>query len=217
MTDIKRRLTDIKFEHEGAHVALVGKHQGGPANGITTLVYKATDHIDPVEVALAIAGQSVEQPLITIEEPVMEQIEKSVHEVLLAKAVEDAVKLEKAAGAVAVAELTKALTAQEEVLKAVEAKVLAFELVAKAAQVEARKAALSDAKVSADQVEAVMKTLEALSDEAFASTVALMKSLTSAVDNSEMMQEAGVSGAGAENAEEVDRTTAILKQRYGVK
>lgn len=43
MTEAKRRLTNIKFEHEGAHVALVGKHQGGPANGVTTLVYKALD------------------------------------------------------------------------------------------------------------------------------------------------------------------------------
>lgn len=41
-----RRLTNINFEQEGAHVALVGKHQGGPANGITTLVTKATDKID---------------------------------------------------------------------------------------------------------------------------------------------------------------------------
>lgn len=48
MTELaaKRRLTDIKFEHEGAHVALVGKHQGGPANGVTTLVYKAVDVSD---------------------------------------------------------------------------------------------------------------------------------------------------------------------------
>lgn len=41
MTDAKRRLTNIRFEHEGAHVALVGTHQGGPANGVTTLVYKS--------------------------------------------------------------------------------------------------------------------------------------------------------------------------------
>lgn len=50
MTDLKRRLTEIKFEHEGAHVALVGKHQGGPANGITTLVTKATDAIDQAQI-----------------------------------------------------------------------------------------------------------------------------------------------------------------------
>ena len=46
MTDkAKRRLTDIKFEHEGGHVALVGKHQGGGANGYTTLVFKATNDV----------------------------------------------------------------------------------------------------------------------------------------------------------------------------
>lgn len=50
MTDLKRRLTDIKFEHEGAHVALVGKHQGGPANGVTTLVTKATAQIDQTQI-----------------------------------------------------------------------------------------------------------------------------------------------------------------------
>ena len=41
----KRRLSDIKFDHEGASVALVGKHQGGPANGISTLVFKATNDV----------------------------------------------------------------------------------------------------------------------------------------------------------------------------
>lgn len=41
----KRRLTDIKFEHEGAHVALVFAAQGGPANGVTTLITKSTNDI----------------------------------------------------------------------------------------------------------------------------------------------------------------------------
>lgn len=50
MTKATRRLTDIKFEHEGAHVALVGKHQGGPANGITTLITKATFDITQEQV-----------------------------------------------------------------------------------------------------------------------------------------------------------------------
>ena len=45
MNKAKRRLTDINFEHEGAHVAVVHKDQGGPANGITTLVYKAVNDI----------------------------------------------------------------------------------------------------------------------------------------------------------------------------
>jgi|InoplaM2AM_1038554.scaffolds.fasta_scaffold00264_2 hypothetical protein len=217
MTDAKRRLTDIKFEHEGAHVALVGKHQGGPANGITTLVFKATDHIDPATIALAVAGQSVEQPTTIIEEPIVEQIEKSVHESLVLKAVEDAVALEKAAGALLVAEVQKALDEQAVVLKAAQDKLTAFETAAEAAKVEMRKAALVDAKVPADKAEAVLKSLAGLDDESFASTVATMKSMASVVDNSEMMQEAGVAGAGAESQEEVDRTTQILKARYGVK
>jgi hypothetical protein len=37
----KRRLTNITFEHLGAHVALVSVAQGGPANGVTTLITKA--------------------------------------------------------------------------------------------------------------------------------------------------------------------------------
>lgn len=39
----KRRLSDINFEKEGSHLALVHKVQGGSANGYSTLVMKATD------------------------------------------------------------------------------------------------------------------------------------------------------------------------------
>lgn len=40
----KRKLSNIKFEKEGAHVALVSKQQGGPANGKDfALVMKATN------------------------------------------------------------------------------------------------------------------------------------------------------------------------------
>lgn len=45
-TKAKRRLTDISFDHEGSHVALVSKYQGGPANNVTTLITKATDDIN---------------------------------------------------------------------------------------------------------------------------------------------------------------------------
>ena len=304
MTTIaKRRLTDINFEHEGSHVALVGKHQGGPANGVTTLITKATNSIEPaliekattvtvemqfpeflrrffglywddaevlsvamgygrteypdedvkdyidarvesikilksvylaqdLEKALAAltpeqnvailadqemlekAFKSIPEKTLIEEEPIqMEQILKSAH----LEALADAVAVEKAAGAAAVAEVQKALDAQAEVLKAVQAEVETFKAAQAAAKVEARKSALVGAKVSADKVEAVLKSLEVLSDEAFDAQVELLKSMSAAVDNSEMMQEAGVSGAGAESQEEVDRTTAILKARYGVK
>lgn len=49
-TKAKRRLTDIKFDHDAAHVALVGKQVGGAANGYTTLITKAVEDL-PEEVA----------------------------------------------------------------------------------------------------------------------------------------------------------------------
>lgn len=42
-TDKKQKLSNISFEKEGSHVALVGQHQGGPANGVETLVFKTAD------------------------------------------------------------------------------------------------------------------------------------------------------------------------------
>lgn len=46
----KRKLSDFNFESVGSHVALVGKHQGGPANGVTTLLTKATKAITDEQV-----------------------------------------------------------------------------------------------------------------------------------------------------------------------
>lgn len=50
MTDkvkAKRKLTNIDFQKEGSHLALVHKVQGGGANNYTTLVMKATDKYTP--------------------------------------------------------------------------------------------------------------------------------------------------------------------------
>lgn len=44
-----RRLEDFNFDFSGAHVALVGKHQGGPANGRTTLLTKSTEKLPTVD------------------------------------------------------------------------------------------------------------------------------------------------------------------------
>ncbi|AMR57779.1 hypothetical protein vB_PsyM_KIL4_0055 [Pseudomonas phage vB_PsyM_KIL4] len=299
----KRRLSDISFTHEGAHVALVSKGQGGAANGYTTLVTKATDKIekefidkatkvtvelqfpeflrkffgmywDDAEVLSVAMGygrtecededvkdwidqkvesisilksvyrapdlekaladltpeQSVailkdqemlekalenlpEQTKIKHEDTPLETILKSAH----IEALADAVAVEKAASSKAVVEIQKALDAQAVVLKAAQDQLAVYEAVAATAKVEARKAAVVDAKVPADKVESVLKSLESLSDEAFTSTVELMKSLASVVDNSDMMQEAGVAGSGAESQKEIDRTTEILKARYGSK
>lgn len=299
----KRKLSDISFEHAGAHVALVGPSVGGAANGRTTLITKATntieqeliekatsvtvemqfpeflrkffgmywddaevlsvamgygrteyeevehkDYIDkrvesinilkavyraqdlekalsdlsPEETLAILKDQAMlekalenlpEQSKLKYEETPMETILKAAH----LEAVAAAVEVEKAAGVKAVAEIQKALDEQTAVLKAAQEQLEAFTSAAAALKVETRKAALGAAKVPADKLEAVLKSLEVLDDEAFTLQVDLMKSLASAVDASEMLQEAGVAGAGAESAEEVDRTTQILKARYNVK
>ena len=43
----KRRLSDINFEKEGSHIAIVHKNQGGAASGYKTLIMKATDKYSP--------------------------------------------------------------------------------------------------------------------------------------------------------------------------
>lgn len=51
----KRRLSEMTFEHTGAHCALVSKDQGGPANGVTTLITKSTKDITDQQVASQLA------------------------------------------------------------------------------------------------------------------------------------------------------------------
>jgi hypothetical protein len=302
MTTIaKRRLTDIKFEHDGAHVALVGKHQGGPANGITTLITKATNNItqeqiekastvsvtmqfpeflrkffgmywDDAEVLSSVMGygrteypdstekdyidsrvesidimksvyraQDVEKALAALtpeqhlalmadqemlekafaalpeqpikqEETQMETILKAAHE----EAVASAVAVEKAAGVAAVEAIQKALVAQEEVLKAVQAEVTAFKAAEVARVQEVRKSSLS-AVLPEGQVEGILKALEGVTEEAFAAVVAGYAVQKAAVDNSDMMSETGVAGTGTVDAVEVDRTAEILKAKYAPK
>lgn len=51
----KKRLSNFSFDHEGAHIALVHKDQGGPANLKTTLLTKSTSGITDQQVASQLA------------------------------------------------------------------------------------------------------------------------------------------------------------------
>lgn len=54
MTTAKRKLSNFNFEAEGAHIALVHKDQGGPANGVDyALITKATKDISTKELEKA--------------------------------------------------------------------------------------------------------------------------------------------------------------------
>lgn len=300
MTKATRRLTDIRFDYEGAHVALVGPSVGGPANGVTTLVTKATNSIpqevvekastvtvtmqfpeflrkffgmywDDAEVLSAAMGygrteypdedvkdyidsrvesisimkavyraENMEKALSELtpeqtlallkdqemlekalehipetkltQETDMETILKSAH----IEALADAVAVEKAAGEAAVALIQKALDEQTEVLKAVQAELDTFKQAAQEAVVKSRHDRLA-AVLPADQVESVQKALAALDEEAFAAVVAGYAVQKAAADDSDMLRETGVPGAGAEDSAEVDRTREILLAKYAGK
>ena len=72
MAQAKRTLKKFNFESEGASVALVGASQGGPANGVTTLVTKATDTSETPEVNIK---KSFEGD-VTVEMSIMEFLER---------------------------------------------------------------------------------------------------------------------------------------------
>lgn len=67
MAKAKRALKKFNFEQEGSSVALVSSSQGGPANGITTLVTKATDTVDVKK-----AVKEALQKSITVEMSIIE-------------------------------------------------------------------------------------------------------------------------------------------------
>ena len=67
MAKAKRALKKFNFEQEGSSVALVSSSQGGPANGITTLVTKATDTVDVKK-----AIKEALQKSVTVEMSIME-------------------------------------------------------------------------------------------------------------------------------------------------
>ncbi len=92
-TEAKRRLSDISFAKEGCHVSLVGKSVGGAANGRTTLVLKS---LSPQGINQGIenaapAGDNKEGNKMTTE-----MIEKSAVELMVQKAVQDAVSASEA-------------------------------------------------------------------------------------------------------------------------
>lgn len=146
-----------------------------------------------------------EQP-IEQEETQLETILKSAHEEFVTKAVSDAVAVEKAAFA-----------AQEEVLKAAQAQLEAYVTADVAAVEKARKDALT-AVVAADKVEALLKSLAPLDAEGFAAVVETFTVQKAAEAASDMFVESGVQGNGEQvTATDVDRTTQILKAKFGIK
>lgn len=160
----KKRLSDFDFNYTGAAVALVGDFQGGPANGYTVLVTKATNDISEEEINKALneipSEGTVPSPDVNVlvvekdnKSPLNENENKSSQGENM-----DSVEVQKALdSAKQENEVLKArLDATEQLLKALEADKEAREL-------EGFKAEAVEAGVAADQVEGIAKSWQAMS------------------------------------------------------
>jgi gamma-glutamylcysteine synthetase len=216
----KRRLTKFNFEAEGSHIALVHASQGGPANGYNyALVLKATNDITDEQVEESLSqvdkdmsssegvtnqpeGNSLSDNNTKEDNMSEEMVAKSVMELEIAKAVEDAVTKAVEAKHVELVAKQAELDAALEVVKGLEAK-------EKESVEKGRKAVLKEAGVAEDQVEVLYKSTEALSAEAFEVVAKAMAKDKKAVEESDLFKEAGVSGET--NSVEEDGVAALTK------
>lgn len=210
-----RRLTDIKFDHEGAAVALVGVHQGGPANGVMTLITKALDvSAEDVEKAQqeakekAMSSASNDGDLLTVsttEEDDMDKIDKAEHEVLVEKAVTAATEVLKAQ-----------IAAKDEALNVAKATIANFEAAQATAKTAARVEALKAAGKGDERAVELEKSLASLDDEAFADIVKDFSAAAKVAEKSELMVEKGVDGQGSSKAV-ADATLRMIQEKYAAK
>lgn len=204
MRKAKRRLKNFDFEVEGSHVALVGKHQGGPANSYTTLITKATKDISEEDIRKAMSSEVSQEEDVSQVDETKEDVTKMSEEIkedMIQKSEVEAL-IEKAVG-----ELKTDLAKAQEQIEAYKAK-------EQEAQVEARKGALKDAVKDEEKAESLFKSLEGVSDEAFTNAVQALKSLVAASDEGEMFAEKGVDAEQKEPAAKDSATAAYLKKKY---
>lgn len=219
MIKATRRLTNISFEKEGAHVALVGKHQGGPANGIPTLITKATSDITDEAFNKALESTSegtvsstqeevdksvADKSTVTKEETNMTQEELQAHiekaaEALVSTRIEE---VEKAAK-----EREESIMSQLSVMKAAED--------ARTAQVfMARAEELTKALGEGTDKEALAKALRKA--EGDAELEVLVKSLTSlagAKEQEPLLEEVGKSATQEQELDLDTRVEQLVKSK----
>lgn len=186
--EAKQKLSNFDFSKKGCHISLVGPSMGGPANGVTTLVLKS----------LSPSG-ATKDPANGEGNEMTTMIEKSAVEVMVQKAVEDAVKVYKSQAEDAQKELQVLKAAQADQVQAVRKSKLA--------------AVLGDVK--ADETLAVLKSLDDNSFEIILKGYADAKNVEG---KSDLFKEKGVDGKADPKKTEKDAkdnpTMAYLKAKY---
>lgn len=175
----KRKLSNFDFSRKGAHISLVGPSLGGPANGVTALVLKSLtpsgDNKSPND------GEGNK----------MEMIEKSAVDVMVQKAVDDAVAPYKA---------------ELDALKA-----------EKVAQVEKARKEQLVAIVGEAEVEKTFMAIKSLDDASFELVLKGFASAKVAESKSGFFTEKGVTGSVDHKAVEESPEMKALKAKYAAK
>lgn len=209
-----RRLSDISFEDEGSHVALVGDFQGGAANGFTTLVTKATKEVSDEELQNALdktdINKSETKKETNMSTMTAEQVQEAITKALADNAKETESLIEKAkleAKEEAEAKFS-AQAAELEVLKALEdsRKDAKYAEIAKA-----HKTVLGDNVEEADLVKA-LKGAEGV--ESMAVLVKALEDYKNIIKNADKLVEIGKSSTPDQlNTSESKLDVAVTKYR----
>lgn len=184
--EAKQKLSNFDFSKKGCHISLVGPSMGGPANGVTTLVLKS---LSPEGAIKNPNGEGNE----------MTMIEKSAVEVMVQKAVAEAVAVFK----------SQAETAQKEleVMKAAQLEQVTMSRKSKLAAV------IGDAK--AEETITILKSLDDNSFEVILKGYAESKN---AEGKSALFKEKGVDGNAdmkkVTDAAESNPVMDYLKSKY---
>lgn len=216
MTKLKatRKLSDISFEHEGSHVALVGDFQGGAANGFSTLITKATNDVSDEDLQTALE-QDLNKSQTKEEDNNMstmttEQVQEMIAKALEAKEAESAEAIEKAVEAAKEeAKLQfEAQSAELQVLKALE------DSRKEAKFVEVAKSHTSVLGEAVEEAELAKALKEADGVEALATLTKALDAYKNIVKNADKLVEVGKSNTVAQPTDtEAKLDAAVTKYR----
>lgn len=215
----KRKLSEIDFSREDAHIALVSKEQGGPANGADyALILKAANTPEEVQ-------ETVED---TPEPEIVQEIEKDAagvsgavkspkgrvskkKEIPMTQEVEMVEKSQLAA-------VEKALAEQQTLLQKALDTVAKYEAEKKEAIVKARFDQVKQAVANEEVATILFKAVGLVEDEAvFVEVVKALGDMKALVEKSAMFQEVGASAEESAPAVEESGVTKLLKAQYAVK
>jgi len=222
MTKAKRRLKNISFSNEDAHMALVSTDVGGPANGVNTLVMKSAQEVSEdqfnslVQIVMKSQGVSEEEAKETLkgftqtkgDSMSEEMIAKSTVEALVAEQVEKAKQ----------DALDAAKAEQEEITKGLQAEIEKFrqkEQVTKKAQFVEKAKGYEALGVTDENAEAVAEALMKMAEDETMKPVQEMleKALNVAKAESEGMFEAKGHDVHVESDGEESGVLSAIKAR----